>query len=187
MIWFIVQAPGPNTIECAVQVIVNITIRFCCSTNPELTHYLFQHNLGLTENLLKGKTTNKRGRSGSQGKSWPPQPANLVCAWCRRHSFGHILLKEQHQENPEEFVSSQRGDQLGQDGQAPVLRHVGQGIHKHTNDLDHHLFHASWGLWQVTVFSLCTNTGTAVQRGYCRWVQALSGNLRKQEKVLRAR
>lgn len=126
-------------------------------------------------------------RSVSQGKSWCPQPANLVCAWCCRHSFGHILLKEQHQENPEEFVSSHCGDELGQDGQAPVLWHVGQSIHKHTNDLDHHLFHASRGLRQVTVFSLCTNMGTAVQTGYCRWLWSRFCNLRKQEEVLRAR
>lgn len=37
--WFIAQAPGHKAIECTVQVIDNITVRFCCSTNPELTTF----------------------------------------------------------------------------------------------------------------------------------------------------
>lgn len=181
MIWFIVQAPGHNTIECTVPIIVNITIRLCCSTHPELTTFS-SIAWGLLR-TLKARPWTKEIRLSRE--NWSPQPTNLVCAWCRCHSFGHILLKEQDQENPEEFISSHGSDQLGQDGQAPVLWHVGQGIHKDTNDLDHHLLHASRGLWQVTVFSL--GTQRAGETGYCRWVQSLSGNFRKQEKALRAR
>lgn len=33
---------------------------------------------------------------------------------------------------------AQRGDQLGEDGQPPVLGHVGQRVGEHVHDLRHH-------------------------------------------------
>lgn len=70
MIWFIVQAPGPNTIECAVQVIVNITIRFCCSTNPELTTFS-SIIWGLLRTFLKARPWTKEGDQALKEKADP--------------------------------------------------------------------------------------------------------------------
>lgn len=156
MIWFIVQALGQNAFVSAIQIVVDITIR------SELTAY-FSTTTRLILHLLKG-TMKERRRSLSWGKHRPRLSSHLVCAWCRSHGFGHILLEQQHQQNPEELVSSHRGDQLRQDGQAPVLRHVGQGIHKHADDLYHHFLHASRWLRQITVLSLRTKTDSSSNR-----------------------
>jgi len=57
--------------------------------------------------------------------------------------LGGVLLEQQQQQHPQETGGAQRGHQLGEDGQAPVLWHVGQGVHEHVHDLgDHHVYAA---------------------------------------------
>lgn len=57
-----------------------------------------------------------------------------------------MLFEEKQQEHPEEAGWAQGDYQLGEDGQAPVLGHMGQCVGEHVHDLGDHTLHVGLGL-----------------------------------------
>lgn len=105
----------------------------------------------------------------------PTLHSDLFSIGGRQHGFSDVLFKEQDQENPEEPLCTQCVNKLDKDGQAPVLGHVGQRVHKHVNDLDHDVLHVPRDFGGVATIRLQgSKQGTARRSQQLAMRQALS-------------
>lgn len=84
----------------------------------------------------------------------PTLYSDLFSTGSQQHCFRDILFKKQDEEDPEESFCTQCVDKLNEDGQAPVLRDVGQRIHKYVHDFHHDLFHVSCDFHRVSTIRL---------------------------------
>ena len=104
----------------------------------------------------------------------PALCSDLFSIGGRHHGFSDVLFKQQDQENPEEPLCAQRVNKLDKDGQAPVLGHMGQRVHKHVNDLDHDVLHVPRDFGGVATIRLQGSKQGTARRSQLAMRQALS-------------
>ena len=80
--------------------------------------------------------------------------ADLLCSADVSGHLGGMLFEQQQQKHPQEAGRAQGDQQLGEDGQAPVLGHVGQRVREHVHDLGHHALHVGLGLGRAALVGL---------------------------------
>lgn len=103
---------------------------------------------------------NGPARCETARSSSPALGSHLFSVGGGQRCLSDILVKEQHEEDPEEPPRAQGVDELHEDGQAPVLRDVRQRVHKHAGDLHHGLLHAPADFRRVSAIRLQDSKGS---------------------------